>query len=120
MQSDQSRILIVDDIPGSVRALAEILTVEYAISMAVNGPDAIEIARLHQPDLILLDVIMPIMDGYEVCRQLQADATTREIPIIFVTAKDDPWDESRGLQLGAVDFITKPIRPQIVQARVRT
>ncbi|MBF0159415.1 MAG: response regulator [Magnetococcales bacterium] len=120
MPEHRPRILIVDDVPGSIRALAELLGDGYAISMAANGPDALKVAASHQPDLILLDVVMPIMDGYEVCRQLQANAATQAIPIIFVTARDDPWDESRGLQLGAVDFITKPVRSQIVQARVKT
>ena len=112
-------ILIVDDVPMNILILAETLNDSYRIKMANNGEDAIRIA--HQdpiPDLILLDVMMPKLSGYEVCERLQADSITRDIPIIFVTAQDGSENEAHGLLLGAVDYITKPISPLIVLARV--
>jgi signal transduction histidine kinase len=118
--SARSTILIVDDIPSNITILAEVLEKQHDVSVATNGPDALDIINKKPPDLILLDVVMPGMDGYEICEQLKAQESTREIPVIFVTAKNDPWDESKGLELGAVDFITKPVRPQIVKARVKT
>jgi diguanylate cyclase (GGDEF)-like protein len=88
--------------------------------MATNGPQALALCASKQPDLVLLDVVMPGMDGYEVCRQLQADPATRDIPVIFVTAHNDEVAETQGLEVGAVDFISKPINPKIVRARVKT
>ena len=119
--SDSAFILIVDDTPENVDVLAGILRENYQIKVAVNGPKALRIAQADPaPALILLDVMMPEMDGYEVCRQLQADERTRRIPVIFVTAKSEVEDEARGFGLGAVDYITKPVNPAIVLARVRT
>jgi adenylate cyclase len=119
--SDNSVILIVDDTPANVDVLAGILREHYQIKVALNGPKALKIAQSDSaPALILLDVMMPEMDGYEVCRQLQADERTRRIPVIFVTAKSEDEDEARGFGLGAVDYITKPVSPAIVLARVRT
>lgn len=92
---------------------------EYEILAATNGPEALETAAAEQPDLILLDIMMPEMDGYEVCEELKKNEKTQQIPVIFVTAKDEDEDEARGLGLGAVDYITKPIRAPIVKARVR-
>ena len=114
------RILIVDDMPANISVLAEILEKDHDTYVATNGYDALEIATNKQPDLILLDIIMPGIDGYEVCRTLKAESVTKDIPVIFVTAKNDPWDEPKGLGMGAVDFLTKPVRPQIVRARVKT
>jgi DNA-binding response OmpR family regulator len=115
------RILIVDDERLNINVLADLLKPSYKISAALNGHQALKVARSDDPpDLILLDVMMPEIDGYEVCRQLKADAATRDIPIIFVTAMGQESDETKGLSLGAADYITKPISPAIVEARVRT
>jgi adenylate cyclase len=119
--SDSKLILIVDDTPENVDVLAGILGEHYQIKVALNGPRALKIAQSDPaPALILLDVMMPEMDGYEVCRRLQADERTRRIPVIFVTAKSEDEDEAQGFGLGAVDYITKPVSPAIVLARVRT
>jgi len=115
------KILIVDDISQNIKVLGEALRGEYTISFAKDGRRAIELARSETPpDLILLDIMMPDMDGYEVCRELKSHQSTRDIPIIFITAKSDVEDETKGFGFGAVDYITKPINPTIVQARVRT
>ena len=114
-------ILIVDDTPDNIDVLVGALKAEYEIKAAVNGKRALQIARDNpKPDMILLDVMMPEMDGYEVCRRLKAEPVTSEIPVIFVTALNDAADERYGFDLGAVDYITKPIRPALVQARVQT
>ena len=114
-------ILIVDDVPANIDVLSEILRPTYQVKVVTSGMMALKIAmQSNPPDLILLDVMMPEMDGYEVCRQLKANATTRNIPIIFVTAMDEVKDETTGFALGAVDYITKPVNPSIVQARVKT
>jgi serine phosphatase RsbU (regulator of sigma subunit) len=113
------RILIVDDTPANIKILADLLRKDYLLSVATNGADALEIAGSEeQPDLVLLDIMMPEMDGYEVCRRLKADPTTRDMPVIFITAMSEVDDETKGFSLGAVDYITKPFRPPIVQARV--
>ncbi|MBF0371214.1 MAG: hybrid sensor histidine kinase/response regulator [Magnetococcales bacterium] len=118
---DGRRVLIVDDMPINLRALSDTLKSHFEIQVATNGPKALQIATSSKPpDLILLDIMMPQMDGYEVCRKLKENPATREIPVIFITARNQEEDELQGLQLGAVDFITKPIRPAIVQARTRT
>ena len=119
--SNNSVILIVDDTPENVDVLAGVLREHYQIKVALNGPKALKIAQSDPaPALILLDVMMPEMDGYQVCLQLQADERTRRIPVIFVTAKSEVEDEAQGFGLGAVDYITKPVNPDIVLARVRT
>lgn len=116
-----STILIVDDSPTNIKVLGESLKSKYKIRIATGGEKALEIARsTPAPDLILLDIIMPGMDGYEVCQTLQEDHTTRNIPIIFVTSMDEEKDETRGLELGAVDYITKPFSLPIVKARLKT
>jgi adenylate cyclase len=121
LSSENPVILIVDDTPENVDVLAGILREHYQIKVALNGPKAIKIAQSDSaPALILLDVMMPEMDGYEVCRHLQMNERTRRIPVIFVTAKAGDEDEAQGLGLGAVDYITKPVSPAIVLARVRT
>jgi diguanylate cyclase (GGDEF)-like protein len=112
-------ILIVDDTPANIEILSELLSSEYEVLFATGGEDALEIAVDENPDLILLDVVMPGMDGYEVCSRLKADARTRAIPVIFVTAMDHEEDETKGLDAGAIDYLTKPIRPPIVRARMR-
>lgn len=113
-------ILIVDDTPTNIQVLAEALGVDYRVKVATSGQAALEVvARQGVPDLILLDVMMPDMDGYEVCRQLKQNPETNSIPIIFVTAKNEVADEERGLRLGAVDYITKPFHLSIVKARLQ-
>ncbi|MCP5268938.1 MAG: two-component system response regulator [Zoogloeaceae bacterium] len=117
----QTTILIVDDTPENLTVLSEVLHPTWRVRAANSGRRALQIAQGEpQPDLILLDVMMPEMDGHEVISQLKADPRTQEIPVIFVTAMDGTEDEERGLDLGAVDYITKPLRPAIVRARVRT
>ena len=119
--SNNSVILIVDDTPENVDVLAGVLHEHYQIKVALNGSKALKIAQSDPaPALILLDVMMPEMDGYQVCLQLQANEQTRRIPVIFVTAKSEVEDEAQGFGLGAVDYITKPVNPAIVLARVRT
>lgn len=113
-------ILVVDDEATNLQLLKQILRDQYRLLFAKDGARALELARQERPDLILLDVMMPGMTGYEVCRQLKADARTSPIPVIFVTALVDTADEVEGFAVGAVDYITKPVSPPIVTARVRT
>lgn len=120
MPYSQQTILIVDDTPTNLDILKELLSPSYTIKIATNGKLALKIVGQHLPDLILLDVMMPDMDGHEVCRRLKADSKTFNIPIIFVTAMTDSQDEQKGFDLGAVDYITKPINPALVKSRVRT
>lgn len=118
---NKKTILIVDDIPDNIEVLRGILFPQYRIKAATSGAKALAIASGDEPpDLILLDVMMPGLDGYEVCTVLKGQEKTRSIPVIFVTAKDDPIDEEKGLKSGAVDYITKPINPRIIEARVAT
>lgn len=119
MQQRQT-ILIVDDVPINVQILADALRADYKIKVANNGLSALEIAqREPHPDLILLDVMMPEMDGLDVCRRLKQIPTTKNIPVIFVTAKTEESDEEHGLNIGAVDYITKPFSIAITKARIR-
>ena len=119
--SNNSVILIVDDAPENVDVLAGVLREHCQIKVVLNGPKALKIAQSDPvPALIVLDVMMPETDGYQVCLQLQADERTRRIPVIFVTAQSEVEDEAQGFGLGAVDYITKPVNPAIVLARVRT
>ncbi|MBF0213153.1 MAG: response regulator [Magnetococcales bacterium] len=115
-----ARIFVVDDTETNIDILLETLGDSYEVSVALDGPTALEDIPEREPDLILLDVMMPEMDGYEVCRRLKQDARTRGIPVIFVTAKQETEDETYGLELGAVDYITKPFSPAVVLARVKT
>ncbi|MBF0463232.1 MAG: two-component system response regulator [Magnetococcales bacterium] len=118
---DKATILVVDDTPENIDVLSGVLRAEYKVKAALSGEKALRIAQSDpRPDMILLDVMMPDMDGYEVCRRLKANPATAQIPVIFVTAKIAVEDERRGLELGAVDYITKPISPPIVEIRVRT
>jgi len=112
-------LLIVDDEKQNRALLTELLQDEHRIILAKDGKQALERAREHLPDLILLDVLMPEMDGYTVIRALKNDDLTRNIPVIFITALDSPGDEERGLELGAVDYISKPFNPAIVRVRIR-
>jgi len=118
MNGQQTKILIIDDSDINIALLSGLLEDEHKIITADNGLLGIEMALQHMPDLILLDVTMPQMDGYMVCDELKVNVQTRNIPVIFVTAMDDMEDEARGLELGAIDYITKPFSPQIVKARV--
>jgi len=114
-------ILVVDDTPQNLTLMSELLCSHYTVKVATHGSKALKIARsTSPPDLILLDIMMPEMDGYEVCRQLKGEASTREIPVIFLTAKSEVEDEQHGFDLGAVDYIAKPISPPTVLARIRT
>lgn len=113
-------LLIVDDEKQNRTLLTELLQDEYRLILAKNGVQALERAFEHTPDLILLDVLMPEMDGHAVIRQLKNDERTRDIPVIFISALDSAESEERGLELGAVDYISKPFRPSIVRARVRS
>ena len=119
MPHRKSVALIVDDNPANVHELSKALVGDHEVICTTSGAKALKLASDHLPDIILLDVMMPAMDGYEVCSRLKALPETRDIPVIFVTARDDAESETRGLDLGAVDFITKPINPAIVRARVR-
>jgi putative two-component system response regulator len=113
-------ILAVDDEASNLQLLRQILQDHYRLRFAKDGPRALELVREECPDLILLDVMMPGMSGYEVCAALKADPRTASIPVIFVTALTDTEDELEGFEAGAVDYITKPVSPPIVRARVRT
>lgn len=116
---DKPTILVVDDEHLMINMLGGLLQEDYRVLVATNGEDALARAQGEQkPNLILLDVVMPEMDGYEICERLKAIEETREIPVMFLTAKSDPQEETRGLDLGAVDYITKPITPSIVMARI--
>lgn len=119
MNVDKARILVVDDEKMNIKVLSGLLRDDYQIVTAQNGKQALDRARSNPPDLILLDIIMPEMDGYETCQRLKADAATRNIPVIFVTIMGATDDETKGLELGAVDFISKPINPAILLARVQ-
>ena len=111
---------MVDDQPVNIQAIYQAFAADHQVLMATSGEQALALCLAKQPDLVLLDVVMPGMDGYEVCSRLKADPATRDIPVIFVTAQDGESAEAIGLDLGAVDFISKPISPRIVRARVRT
>ncbi len=114
-------VLIVDDVPANIRILEQLLRDSYEIRVTTRGAEALEIAESDDPpDLILLDIIMPEMDGYEVCRRLLSSRRARHIPVIFITSRSEEDEEARGFALGAVDYITKPFSPEIVRARVKT
>ncbi len=117
--SNKTRILIVDDEPANIKILSNLLAGDHALSVATNGKQALDVARVQSPDLILLDMVMPEMDGIEVCQALKAEEITKDIPVIFVTSMSDSFNEERGLDAGAVDYISKPISPPIVKARVK-
>jgi putative two-component system response regulator len=120
-KSRESSILLIDDTPANIDIIAEILKREYQVRVVTSGELALKIANSkNPPDLVLLDIMMPGMDGYEVCRRLKAEEKTKEIPVIFLTCKGEVEDETKGLSLGAVDYITKPFEPAIVKARVKT
>ncbi|TYT73675.1 two-component system response regulator [Desulfobotulus mexicanus] len=111
-------LMVVDDTETNIDLLLDTLGPEYEVMVAIDGPTALEHAKASPPDLILLDIMMPGMDGFEVCRRLKQDARTKDIPIVFITAMNEVLDEHKGLALGAVDYITKPFNPAIVRVRV--
>ncbi len=120
-QIDRSVILVVDDTPDNLQLMSGLLREHYKVQVASSGEKALKLmAGGVLPDLVLLDILMPGMDGYEVCRRMRDDPRMRQVPVIFVTAKSDSEDEEQGLDLGAVDYITKPISPAITLARIRT
>jgi len=118
--TDQASILVVDDTEANLDLLVDVLGEGYEVSVAIDGPSALETAAEAPPDLILLDIMMPGMDGYEVLQRLKTQDKTKDVPVIFVTAKTEVEDEAKGFELGAVDYITKPVSPPIVEARVAT
>ncbi|WP_437884055.1 HD-GYP domain-containing protein [Pseudomonas sp. LRF_L74] len=120
MQDSRQTLLLVDDEPTNLQVLRHTLQDDYRLLATKDGAKALDLARIEQPELILLDVMMPDLDGYDVCRRLKHDPLTARIPVIFVTALNDAANEEHGLALGAVDYITKPFNPSIVKARVRT
>ena len=118
---EKPTILVVDDTPDNLTLVSNLLKKDYRVRVAISGEKALKIALSETPpDLILLDVMMPVMDGYEVCQQLRSHPLTAHIPVIFLTAKSEVEDERKGLSLGASDYITKPISPPILEARVKT
>lgn len=119
MTPDRSRILIIDDSPGVIELLDSVLSKDYELSFATHGTEGLALAWRYPADLILLDVLMPDMDGFEVCRRLRDHEATRDIPLVFLTSLASPSDEELGLTLGADDFISKPISPPVLLARVR-
>ncbi|KPV96385.1 MULTISPECIES: two-component system response regulator [unclassified Pseudoalteromonas] len=117
--SERARILVVDDEPANLKVIREVLANDYRLSFAKSGELALQLIENEPPKLILLDIMMPDMSGFEVCKVLKANPETAHIPVIFVTALSHEQDESEGFALGAVDYITKPISPAIVRARVK-
>jgi putative two-component system response regulator len=116
---EKPTVLVVDDTSDNLMLIAGLLKNLYRVKVSNNGDQALTFASsITPPDLILLDIMMPVMDGYEVCRRLKADPKTADIPVIFLTAKTDTADETKGLALGAVDYLTKPVNPEILKARV--
>jgi PleD family two-component response regulator len=116
---NRGTLLIVDDEPVNVELLVTLLKADFKIETATSGAEALELAQIVKPDLILLDVMMPTMDGFEVCTRLKSNVGTADIPVIFITARSDAEAEACGLELGASDYVTKPISPPIMLARVR-
>ena len=114
------RLLLVDDEPTNLQVLRHVLQADYRLLFATDGARALQVAREQLPQLILLDIMMPGMDGYAVCRALKADPATAGIPVIFFTALNDSQDETAGFDVGGVDYLTKPVSPPVVRARVRT
>ncbi|MFZ6770223.1 diguanylate cyclase [Undibacterium sp. Di26W] len=120
MLTRRPRVLIVDDQAINIQALYQIFSEDHDVFMATSGQKALEFCRQTPPDLILMDIMMPEMDGLEVCRHLKGDEHTADIPVLFVTAQSDPDEESRALMAGGMDFISKPVNPDVVRARVKT
>lgn len=115
----QAKILLTDDEPANLQLLRQVLKDDYQLLFAKDGQTTLQLAEQEQPDLILLDIMMPNMDGLETCRQLKINPLTQKIPIIFITVLNDETDESMGFEVGGVDYISKPIKPVVVKARVK-
>jgi diguanylate cyclase (GGDEF)-like protein len=120
MENHEHTILVVDDEPGNIDVIAAVLREEYRILAATDSARAFNLALNNRPDLILLDVIMPDMDGYDLCRKLKGEPATWPIPVIFVTAMGEEYFEATGFEAGGVDYITKPVKPFVLRARVKT
>src|SRR5262245_9206469 len=114
------RVLIVDDVKANVDMLVEALRGDFKLSVALDGEAALRAVERSAPDLVLLDIMMPGIDGYEVCRRLRADAATREIPVMFLSSLEDVQDKAKGFELGANDYLTKPFEILEVKDRVRS
>ena len=119
VRNKRQKIVIIDDTPANIEILYMILQNDYDILFAKSGADGVQIVKREMPDLILLDIMMPDMDGYQVCAVLKDDPCTASIPVIFITAMGSDEDETRGLECGAIDYVTKPITPAIVKARIK-
>ena len=118
-RNSKKTILAVDDIPENLDVVKSILTPQYIVQATVKGEIALKIAQKQKPDLILLDIMMPDMDGYEVCQKIKENQVTQDIPVIFLTGQDSITDEFLGLEVGAVDYISKPINPPVLMARIK-
>lgn len=116
---NQAKLLIVDDIATNIEVLANALNTDYQLIIATDGTKALELARTQLPDLILLDIMMPELDGYEVCKRLKSDPITKDIPVIFISAMTNADDEEKGFAVGAVDYIHKPFKLALMRARVK-
>lgn len=119
MENVKQTILIVDDSRLNILIMKDILQDDYQLFCATSGKQAMDIVRTQEVDLIILDVIMPEMDGYEVCKKIKEDPQTKNIPVIFLSAMEDDKDETKGLEIGAIDYIVKPVKPSIIKARVK-
>ena len=119
-EGQKPAVLVVDDAPDNVTLLNEILKNDYRIRVATNGERALEAARHSPPDIILMDVMMPVMNGYEACARLKQDELLKDIPVLFLTARSDERDEQKGFALGAADYIIRPVSPPILRARMMT
>ncbi|MFR3457361.1 MAG: response regulator [Bilophila wadsworthia] len=120
MQPNKPVVLVVDDDPVNLDILVQTLEQDYFLIIAKNGKRALDLAFSHHPDLILLDILMPEMDGFEVCQRLKADKETESIPVIFLSVMESPGQKHRGFEVGGVDYVTKPFHADEVLARVRT
>ena len=114
------KILIIDDAITNIKVLGSTLQAEYKILFSLNAQEGINNAIANKPDLILLDILMPEMDGYEACRRLKADERTKDIPVIFITSRTGEEDEAKGFEAGGVDYIAKPFSPVVTKARIKT
>ena len=119
-EEKKQTVLVVDDTVENIDILNSILGNDYKVKVALNGEKALKIAQKKPPDIILLDVMMPEMDGYEVCERLKTDIATKKIPVVFVTGHQDEEERKKGLELGAVDYLTKPVDPALVMEKVKT
>jgi len=118
--ASKSKILCVDDTPFNLKLLIDLLSTNYEVKVATNGIKALEVLKTYDADLILLDIMMPEMDGYETCQHIRENPKTQDVPILFITAKNQPEDEEKGLHMGGNDFISKPINPRVLNARIET